>query len=311
MSDEKGEFKYIQFPLCLLRMTYHNPFEGFNSILNFGIVHYSKSFTSYDIKDVAKQLMYCYYRDRDFIQSSLLEAMELYIESTELTVDEDYNGFICNSFDAEDSIFNLLEIFAKDEKVKQMAITFHQLRQVRQNLSLTKFSTDNILRQYEMAVKYQRDFEAKFGTDVMPTIKATKLMEARNTLNNLDYFRAYIAIKSTYGRNLFSTSNKIAVLARMLGLKSKEAFEFYTGNSCKQDKNLLPTFKKYSQRYHMDNLLLTMAEMKYIMFLSIPKVSHIYFSRYMQPMELADLVKGKKTANNLKDEIKNAALSIQ
>ena len=192
-----------------------------------------------------------------------------------------------------------------------MAVFCYQLKLVQEKLNIITYDADLVYSRYEIGLKYQRDFEAKFGEDVMPMIKVTMLIEARNTLKNLDHFRAYIALRSTYGRNLFSTSNKIAILSRMLGCKSKEAYEYYTANSCKILKSILPTFKKYSNRWHMDKLLLALAEKKYIMYISKKQCRDIYFSRYMLPNELVDLVNDRKAKNNLKNEIKNAALSLQ
>ena len=309
MSDER-EDRYIQFPLCLLRRTYQNPAEGLNTILDFGIVHYSKSFKAFTLDEVARQLMYDYYRDKDFIFSALSKSIDRYIQAGELAVDEYYCGFVNGSFSPDTSIGDLLKIFGSDGNFKQMAITCHQLRLARENLKLSFGSVDTVLAGHETGTNYQMDFEGKFGKDAMPSIKVEMLFEALKLLKSIDLLRAYIAIKSLYGNSNFATSNKIAVLSRMLGLKSKESFDYYTSDSCKQDKNLLPTFGKYSHRYHMDNLLLTLAEKKYIMFLSKPKVSQIYFSRYMPPGELVELVKTAKEKKSLKEQIKNAAKSL-
>jgi hypothetical protein len=145
----------------------------------------------------------------------------------------------------------------------------------------------------------------------MPYCKDSMLFEFIKNQKDIDLFRAYIGIKSMLGRRNFISSNKPAILSRMIGCKSKAAFDYYTSNKYNKDKNLLPTVAKYSKRYHMDKLLLTLAERKYIMFLSKEKVSVIYLSKYMEPEELGNLVKETKGRQNIKQRIKDVAVSLK
>ena len=127
---------------------------------------------------------------------------------------------------------------------------------------------------------------------------------------DIDLFRAYIGIKSMIGRRNFISSNKPAILSRMIGCKNKAAFEFFTANRYNKNKNLLPTVEKYSKRYNMDKLLLTLAERKYIMFLSKKEVRVIYLSKYMEPEELGKLIKETKERQNIKQRIKNVTATL-
>ena len=106
------------------------------------------------------------------------------------------------------------------------------------------------------------------------------------------------------------SSNKPAILSRMLGCKNKASFEFYTTNKYNKDKSLLSTVAKYSKRYQMDKLLLTLAERKYIMYLSKKDTRFIYVSKYMEPEELKDLINYTKEKQNLKKKIHEAASLI-
>lgn len=309
MSASERKDRYIQFPLCLLMETYRNPRDGFNLILNFGIVNYAKSF-KVDISEVGRQLMYCFYREQTIIPKQLLETIQGYIKKEQLSIDEDYCGFDGNngSFDPLDFSSELLGLFESDHAFKESVIMLYQIRQAisTDTLSLTLGSIDHTLKDYEKGVALRQTFELKFGADVMPGIKIEHLLEYRNSEQNLDTFRAYIGIKSIIGRNTFATANKPVILSRMVGCKSKEAFEYYTG----KDKNLLPTVDRYSKKYPMDKLLLTLAEKKFIMFLSKPKVSILYLSGFMEPEELRELVKSKKEHQNLKNRIRGASLNL-
>ncbi len=309
-TEEKvREDKYIQFPLCLLQLTYLNPNEGLNTILNFGIVHFGMRF-EYNITEVARQLMYAYYRNRPLIQESLIIAMDKYAESGELFIDEDCNGFNGTEFDPNQSIEDLLELFELDRDFKTAAIFRYQTAQATNFLNIRIGSMDAIISRYKIAIEYQKDFEQKFGKDVMPGVKPSQIFEFRDSGKDLDLFRAYIGIKSMIGRRNFVSSNKPAVLSRMIGCKNKEAFEYCTSKMNKNYESFLPTVHKYGKRYNMDKMLLTLANRKFIMFLSKEKVSVIYFSKCMEPEALSNLVKATKKNQNLRNRIRVAAASL-
>lgn len=309
-EDTKREDRYIQFPLCLLLQTYQDPIRGLNLILYFGIVHYSKSCTTYELRDVARQLMYSYYRNKAMIQASLDTKVNRYITSEQIEDDEDYNGFCGATFDPEPAIEDILKLFESDPDFKADAILRHQIEQAARFLDLTIGSMNSVLNGYTDALSYQNKFERTYGKDAMPSVKPTQLIEFRDSGKDLDLFRAYIGIKSMIGMRSFISSNKPAILSRMIGCKSKAAFEYYTTNKNNKEKSVLPTVEKYSKRYHMDKLLLTLAGRKYIMFLSKEKVSVIYLSKFMAPLDLAKLIKETKDRNNLKQQIRDATASL-
>ncbi|MDP3643136.1 MAG: hypothetical protein Q8S54_08095 [Bacteroidota bacterium] len=315
MSEKKREDRYIQFPLCLLMQTYQNPANGLNLITGFGIVNYAMKF-KYDIVEVGRQLMYAYYRETDNMQRDLKKAIDKYGASGQLTIDEDYNGFSGlkhgTTFNPLEASEELLGLFESDEKFKEDAILLYQIRQAtgEKFLNLKVYSIDSTIAQYKKALALKTNFEQKFGADVMPSIKPLQLIEFRDSGAELDVFRAYIGIKSLIGRNTFATANKPVILSRMIGCKSKAAFEHYTTDRYNKDKTLLPTVDKYSKKYHIDKLLLTLAQRKYIMFLSKAKVSVIYLSKYMEPEDLGKLIRETKDRQNLKKRIRDSTASL-
>lgn len=308
--------RYIQFPLCLFMETYLDPLKGIHLILNYGIVNYAKKF-KYDISEVAIQLMYCYYRNQEMIQFELLETIQDYIDTEKLSIDPDYSGFDNTIFEPLDGSPELLGLLESDQEFRDSAILLYQIRQAvsEDNLSLD-ITIENVISQYETGKKIQERFEQQFGKDVMPSIKIDQIFEFIDSLklndsfNKIDYFRAYIGIKSLIGRNTFTTTNKPAILSRMIGCKSKAAFEYYTLNRYNKRKELLPTVEKFSKKYQMDKLLLNLAQLKFIMFLSKPKVSVLYISQFMEPEKLAEVVKQGKESRDLKNRIRNATASI-
>ncbi|MDP3442491.1 MAG: hypothetical protein Q8T08_06470 [Ignavibacteria bacterium] len=309
MSEKKREDRYIHFPLCLLMQTYQNAATGLNFILDFGIVNYANSF-KYQMPEVGRQLMYVYYRETDKMQNHLKKAIDKYGASGQLTIDEDYNGFSGANFDPLEASEELLGLFESEPEFKADAILLYQIRQAESSLHLKVYSIDSTIERYKKALALKNEFEMKFGADVMPSVKPSQIIEFRESSKDLDLFRAFIGIKSMIGRCNFVSSNKPAILSRMIGCKSKAAFEYYTTDRYNKVKTLLPTVEKYGKKYQMDKLLLTLAERKYIMFLSKVKVSVIYLSKYMEPEDLGKLIKETKESQNLKKRIRDATASL-
>lgn len=314
MNKEKNEYGYLQFPLCLLMETYRDIDRGLNLILSYGIMNYALKL-KYNIDDVARQAIYHFYRKENVLQTSIIEKINSAInDGFSFTPDDDYNGFGTNGkFDPDLNIIEIKTLFDKDNEFKAKCIINYQLHLAtsKDHLGITIGSNDSTINRYNEAAQIKKNFEDKFGPDAMPFCKKGMLFDFRDKQKkDIDLFRAYIGIKSMIGRRNFISSNKPAILSRMLGLKCKSAFEFYTTDKYKKDKNLLPSVEKYSKRYHMDKLLLTLAERKYIMFLSKEKVSIIYLSKYMEPEELGSMIKQTKERQNIKQRIKDVTASL-
>lgn len=234
---------YINFPLCLLIETYENPDRGWNRILNYGIVAFAKKF-KYEIKEVGRQLMYCYYRDKRSIPWKLLQQLEDYIEDGDLEIDEDYNGFGPDGFDPFEAFdCELFDLFEEDQVFKEQAILFYQVRQVLKlgGLQAKNGVIDSIVRLHHEAASFIEDFESKFGADAMVGVKVDLIFQARDNKVDRDIFRAYVAVKSLLGKKKYVASNKPAILTRMVGCKTVEAFNFYTTNKSNIRKSLLLT----------------------------------------------------------------------
>lgn len=311
MNDKK-EFKYVQFPLCLLMETYKEDLEtALRLILRYGIMNYATKL-KYNLQDVAKQVCYYYYRKQGVAQNSIIEKIETAIDQDLFTPDEDYNGFSGQTFQPDDNISEVLKLFESDPQFKEDSIINYQLHLSTSgdHLGISIASNDDLIDTFNRALQIQETFEERFGPDAMPFCKKSMLFDFISNPKDIDLFRAYIGIKSMLGRRNFISSNKPAILSRMIGCKSKAAFEYYTTDKYNKDKNLLPTVAKYGKRYHMDKLLLTLAEHKYIMFLSKEKISVIYLSKYMEPEDLGKLIKETKTRQNIKQRIKNVTASL-
>ena len=304
------DYGYLQFPLCLIKETYKDIKEGINLMIYYGIVNYAKKL-KYSLNDVAKQLCYDYYNKENILQASLKKSINKAIaDGFSFYADIDYKGFDNKGkFNPDLNITELLILFDKNSELKKDAILNYQIHLAvsKDHLGIIIPSYDNAIEGYERALKIKNDFEKTFGPDAMPYCKKDMLFDFMDNQKDIDLFRAYIGIKSMIGMRNFVSSNKPAILSRMLGCKNKASFEFYTTNKYNKDKSLLSTVAKYSKRYQMDKLLLTLAERKYIMYLSKKDTRFIYVSKYMEPQELKDLINYTKEKQNLKKKIHEAA----
>lgn len=264
---------------------------------------------TYEIQEVGRQFMYCYYHDPGSIPMPLLNRIKQYVKKKKLFVDESYRGFGKGGFDPFDPDYDngeLFDIFEMDSDFKLEAILFYQVRQV---FKIGSIKTGDgliglVIGWKEEADIFVENFELKFGSDALVGVKIDLIRQARDNKIDRDLFRAYAAVKSILGKKKYIASNKPAILSRMVGCKTKEAFQYYTASKATNHKPLLATVKKYSKRYQMGKLLLMLAEKKFLMFLSKKQHRTIYLSAYMEPEELSRIVSESKS---LKQRMKDAA----
>jgi hypothetical protein len=301
MKDEKKEYGYIQFPLCLLQRTFEDPEQGLNLILRFGIVNYAKKF-EYSITEVARQLMYCYYRNNEMIQSDLYTMIQKYIDNEKLFIDEDYYGFSSDQFTPLE-FSDVLSLFEADNKFQEAAILRYQIGQAVKSLNIKPSHIDNIISGYKEGLRFKSTFELKYGSDSWPNVKTSQVFEFRDSGKDLDLFRAYIAIKSLIGLNNYTSTHKTVILSRMLGCKSNDSLHGFLENN----DEVKEIYKKYSGRKRMDNLLFKLMERKFILMLSKKHESRIYVSvKIKNPKEFAELILENRKQSRLKKELSEA-----
>lgn len=300
------EYKYIQFPLCLMQETYKHKTDGLDLMSGYGIVHFALS-QKHSREDVARQVVYDYYRNCDqlpgIVRNIIIEAEA----EDQFTHDDDYNGFNCDGkFDATDNINELLKIFESQPDARAEAIEFYRVHQAGEFLNVKINSFKHTLDRHRKAKGIQEMFEAEYGPDAMASVKPSLLFKYRDDpKQDIDLLRAYLGAISMIGYRNFISTNKPAILSRMIGCKSKKAFE-----KISQRPEIQETVQKYGKRYNMDKLLLSLAEQKFIMFLSKKQTSVIYVSRYMEPQALAEMVRQSRNKYNLKKQIKDATASL-
>jgi len=236
MSEEK----YFQFPLFLMRDLTTNKEQALNNIIRYGLYSMSLKIQT-TIEDAAKQLMYCYYRDRASLPKNLEGKMGLYINHKQLTLDEDYNGFNGETFNPELEIEQLLEIFKTDLEFQAKVIDFYKIRQAYKAIGVTG--------DYTNAVRVGKQIQNSIPKgEPMPMMNKNQLFEFRDNDKkefDLMLFAINIGIRSIIGQKSYSKTNKKMILCRAFGY-----------SSVKHLPDIMPElFHKYSGRYHFDRLL--------------------------------------------------------
>lgn len=286
MAESKREYRYIQFPLCLLQLTYIEPVEGFKMIYWYTVLNSVKN-EGYNNIVVCRHLMNAYNELDDNIPTKLKELITQYFPDN-----------ILNEND-------LLQVWKSDEKFKDTAIIWYKITHYWRPETLKKWNINILFDEYYKAVKHIESFEKNYGKDAEVNVKQEMLAEFINSANRFDSFRAYLGIKSKIGLKKFVKINKPDILGRMIGCKSTAAFEHY-----KTNKYLMPTVEKYSKRCHMDKLLKDLIKSGFIMYFSNQGWRYIYLSTYMEPEKLKKLIEKSNTKINIENRRKAVSASL-
>lgn len=307
--------KYIHFPLNLIQITYQDHNKGWDIIISFGIVNYAKKI-KYDINNVAKQLMYAYYRNTNMIQNELFETLERLIGDQKLTTDEQYNSFNDKSFEPLETSSELLDLFEGDPEFKEAAILRYQIEQAigKDNLNVTLKSIDKTIAMYNEGLNITNDFAQKYGNDCYPSMKIKMAIDIRNSEKDYDLFRAYIAIKSLIGHNKYIETTKGIILMRMFGCKSSSALLDFLESSL----SIKTHYDRYSRtekamRYNFDKLFAGLLSRGFIMSkIFVRGVSRkIFLSTGLTYDELADRIIEFSKKRNLKKNEREAINKIR
>lgn len=263
MGTTKGvkdaeEHQYIQFPLCLLQGIFDDMKTCLNTIIAFGTVNYAQKF-KYDLRDVARQLMYDYYRNTEKLQGELTEKLESFIDNDQLTTDEDYNGFTGSmnspAFDVEDNIAELFILFEADTEFKNDAIMNYRLHMAGGSLRIGWPNNDTMLTDYRKGDRLRKQFEHLYGRDCWPSAKLNMLFEFRDNGSDLELLLGFIALKSLQGQKSFIATTRNVILMRMMGCKTNAALQDFL----KRNKKAKVLYNKYARsqdalRYNFDKL---------------------------------------------------------
>lgn len=306
----KKDYKYLQFPLCLLQEIIRDRKKGLELCINYGFGHYAMS-QKVDIAVVVRQVIYAYYRQPEELPRDLRTLLHEAENEGQFSWDDDYNGFDGNgNFDPSinENTKEVTKLLEDNPDLKEIATDYCKWHGAELYFKghIKIHNLKGTIKGYYEAKGIQLAYETKYGPDAMPSIKPSTLFEFRDEpKSDICILLAYVGIKSLIGHRQFISSSKPVILSRMIGAKSKQSFEAFSQNEGSRE-----IIERYSKRWPMDRLLLSLAEQKFIMYLTKPHVSVVYISTYMEPDELAALVKQSQAKRSLMDKIKKASQEI-
>lgn len=280
--------KYLQFPLFLLRDLLTNKEQVLNQIIRYGIYRFAQSM-QYDIREVARQLMYGYYRG--YLTNNLFKTLEYYILNGSIEIDDDYNGFAGDKFIPDDSIENILKLFTTDRMFRDVAIEYYQIKQAYKFLNITG-NYDNCKSEGQKIAEMIPEKEP------MPMVSKSLVFEFRDhskTEFDLMQFACYIGINSILGKKNYSRTNKQMILCRAFGYASIKHLP----------EDISELYKKYSKRYHIDKLI-TFLELNWGVITYSNNMRGMYISK-ADKMPLNSLVLAAETKKHSRqiNELKN------
>jgi hypothetical protein len=197
------------------------------------------------LSEVARQLIFAYYRNTGDLTSNLHELIQNYVDDEIIEIDEYYKGFSGKEFNPEIETEQLLEIFKTDEEFKAKSIEFYLIRQAYKFLGVNG-NFDNCLKRGKQIEKTIPDKEP------FPMVNKNLLFDFRdNDKSEFDLmqFAAYISIRSILGKKSYCKTNKEMIICRAFGYASKKQIPD------KMQPVIKILFVKYMNRYHIDKVL--------------------------------------------------------
>lgn len=242
-----SKYTYLQFPIYLLQEIHSDQHEAFDKMFDCGI-YKRASHLPKEPKDIARQLIYDYYMEK--LPISLYGIIEGYAEAGNIDLDPDYKGFtgIDGTFDPEDEIQQLIEIFTTDPDFYSEAFEHLKLH----TIELAAKSKGILNIRPEAVLSNGLKIDSKGAGKPYSMVTTTVIFDYyKNYKSEFDLmqFAAHAALVSIIGEKSYCKTNKEMILARMFGYASPNAVPdpvpYY----------IAPLYKKYQTRYHMDKLL--------------------------------------------------------
>ena len=220
MEEEKKEYKYILFPLPLLREIFKKPKNGFRDIFNVGLYKTSKA-QSISKYNALKQLIYCYYRGG--LTDSLKKKLNLLEKEEIFYRDDDYNGFNGYEFVPDDDIENIYNYCKEYPEFQEEIEEFYRLRQVKDMLNL-EFDIASICKRHK---EYDKIYNG-FKSQPLVSIKTGMMFDYYQN-DKTDYekalFAMYAGIRSIIGDKNFAATTGSMIKCRMFGAKNQNELE--------------------------------------------------------------------------------------
>lgn len=248
---KKGNERYIQFPLLLLRELHEDHRKAIYKMLCCGIYYFAER-VKCTPEDAARQVIYDLYRHpkkmSDQLKNSIRKLNSENIGQADSPVWCDADSGRSEYVSQHEST-ELINAMNEDEDLRELVFEHYKDHCALKSLGL----------KHEYPVKIRpaakEVFKAIPEKEPMPHANTKMLfhfLAEPPKENDLIEFAAFIAVKSILGQKVHSKTNKGHILARMIGYSSIKHIPQ------ELPPHLSEIRKKYEQRYHMDKLLVNL-----------------------------------------------------
>lgn len=245
MEKNESEHRFSLIPVPLIRRLYTSK-NAYNEIISYGIC--DSAFRMFDddeadLESACKHAIYCYFRKRDNLTSSITATME-FIEGEEDFLCTDRGG---DCFDTYGNINSeMVEAFysyaTSNESLKNELLEWYKITKT---LDMFRMSAKNI----NALIDDWKGISASIssGTAFCP-ISLNFIIDWRDHANNEEEnarLAMLMGIASIIGmKKKYALTTKSFILARMFGCNTVKELELLT----KSDSKIMTSYMKYSSR---------------------------------------------------------------
>jgi hypothetical protein len=301
MNMKKQDFRYVQFPLYLLRHLHFNKDQAIEDIFNAGVYRYREKMDKSTF-NAFKEALFAYLEGK--LPDELRDALKTHIDNGSLTLPKYREGIR----PATDHIFDnkLLEfLLNKHDDLERSALEYYQVVKALVEYHDPKGELHESVKR--VITNGRRINQSIPKGEPMPMIKVDHLISFyKRKVEEFELVKltAYIGIKSILGQKKFCKTNKEHILARMFGFKSTSCVPEELPESIQQ------LYSKYSTRRKMDTLIKQIEEDWHLKFYSKKNIRGIWVGKenvsYKELIFKAEESKSKSKAEAIKQEKKKA-----
>lgn len=295
MNEEKQQ-KFFYVPIVLLRELFTDKEKALNEIIQYGVWNFSKKFPM-SIDNVAKQTMYGYYRGG--LPNELHKRIKKLVDQSFIPIDEDYNGFMGDSFDPDTSA--LKNFLADDDEFYNLASEYAAVKTIH-NKNLLGVSVGSVEMLIKRAKEIHKKIPAKCPMVMVSTSKVFEFRDKEKPEYDLMQFAYYLGIRSILGTKTYWHTNHLMIRCRAFGYSSpKELPSFMTASDELERGHLGNLFKKYSTTHYKAKLINTLRlNWRLIAYSKGVNGVMVSMKRKMSQIELIAVTKERQLTNRLK-----------
>jgi hypothetical protein len=213
---------FFNYPLCLLQLIKNdNDKGGLIKIISFAMMNFSER-VGYQTDNIAKQIIYLYYRRPYFLTKSVQDRLNLLFDEGIINEDEDYHGFAGDTFFPETEASELIPVLLENQELYKECLEIYTQHQAISILNLNPALITDIRYHYPIVKKFVESFEKTNGPDAWASVSNKIIFDCFNGTLSMDHFRLISSVKSVLGKRNLNLTYKSVLLSRMFGCKKMQ-----------------------------------------------------------------------------------------